>query len=70
MKNKITLEGLIDKYNLRDKSIEELERIIGDSDRDCLTILEYDFLKGSTYIYKARNLKTYLDKQLWYTLKE
>ena len=61
MKSKITLEGLITKYNLRDKSLEELEKLIGDSDRGCLTIIEYDFLKGSTYIYKAKNLRTYLD---------
>ena len=62
MKNKITLDGLIEKYDLKNKTLEELERIIGDSDRDCMSIVEYDFLKGSTYIYKARNLKTYLDK--------
>lgn len=61
MSGKITLEGIIEKYDLRNKSLEEMERIIGDSDRDCMTILEFDYLKGSTFIYKARNLQKYLD---------
>ena len=41
----MTLQGIVNKYNL-----------IGDSDRGCLSMAEYDFLRGDTFIDKAKIL--------------
>lgn len=60
--HKINMTELIKKYKLKGKSLEELEKLIGDSDRGCMTILEYDFLKGEDFITKAKNLYNYLIK--------
>ena len=54
------LDKIVEKYQLRGKNTEELQKVIGDSDRGCLTLAEYDFLRGDTFIDKALNLQTYL----------
>lgn len=59
----MTLNTIIKKYRLKEKTEEELQKLIGDSDRGCLNITEYDFLKGETYIDKARILHKKL--QTW-----
>ncbi len=57
------LERIIKKHNLREKSKTELEKLIGDSDRNCLTIQEYNFLKGEGYTEKVNNLQKYLRRK-------
>lgn len=52
----MTLHSIVQKYGLKNKTEEELQKLIGDSDRGCLNIAEYDFLKGETFIDKARIL--------------
>lgn len=52
----MTLQGIVNKYNLKNKTEEELQKLIGDSDRGCLSMAEYDFLRGDTFIDKAKIL--------------
>ena len=55
------LDKLIDKYQLKGKTTEQLQKIIGDSDRGCINLEEYDFLRGETFIDKTENLQKYLE---------
>lgn len=59
----ITLKNLIRKYDLKSKSLEQLEKIIGDSDRNCMSFEEYSFLRGETFIDKAKILFNTLSKK-------
>jgi len=59
----ITLKNLIRKYDLKNKSLEQLEKIIGDSDRGCMSFDEYSFLRGETFIDKSKILFNTLSKK-------
>lgn len=60
MKNKLNLVHLIKKYDLTTKSIDELQKIIGDSDRGCMSVVEANFLKGTGFVEKANKLYDYI----------
>lgn len=64
MASKEKIDELVKKYDLKNKSIDELQRLIGDSDRDCLSSYEADMLFGETFIDKANKLYNLLHKDI------
>lgn len=60
MKNQNKINDLIEKYSLKNKTIDELQKLIGDSDRGCIKPHECDLLEGETFIDKAESLFYYI----------
>lgn len=66
MARKEKLNKLIEKYDLKNKSIDELQKLIGDSDRGCMTAYEANFLKGETFIDKASNIYNFIHNEKFF----
>jgi len=60
MKNQTKIDSIIEKYSLVGKTIDELQKIIGDSDRGCMNPYESSLLEGDTFIDKAESLYYYI----------
>ena len=56
------IDKIVKKYKLKSKTTEQLEKIVGDSDRGCVNLSDYHFLRGETYVNKVKNLQKYLNK--------